>query len=305
MTAIRDRLKTALSPLALWLAVILVGASAPGAAAAQAVNEADRDEPAVEAVVRTADEADRAEPAAGTVAQTGDEVEVAEAAKRTVPHRQDEVDVAEAAKRTVAHARDEADGAEPAPDAVVQVADWVIESGDNRGLPFAIIDKVGATLLVYSAEGQLKGAAPVLLGSARGDSSTPGVGDRELRGIPPKDRTTPAGRFLAAYGPAWGGKKVLWVDYATAVSLHPVITGTKKEQRAKRLKSPTPKDNRITFGCINVPVAFYQKVVRPAFSGTNGVVYILPETMPLGEALPAFQAHVDAGRVLHAGLDPQ
>jgi hypothetical protein len=47
-------------------------------------------------------------------------------------------------------------------------------------------------------------------------------------------------------------------------------------------------DRRITFGCINVPVSFYEDVVRPQFVGTTGVVYILPETKSLQEVF--FQA---------------
>lgn len=185
--------------------------------------------------------------------------------------------------------RDEAEAAPPASDAVVQLGGWIIASGDNRGLPFAIVDKVAAQVFVFDAEGQLKGAAPALLGSAVGDHSTPGVGDRELSDIGPAERTTPAGRFMAAFGPAPGGKTVLWVDYATAISLHPVINTNRKERRPKRLASATPEDNRITFGCINVSAAFYRQVVRPAFRGTDGVFYVLPESKPLEQAFPAFE----------------
>ena len=175
-----------------------------------------------------------------------------------------------------------------------QVAQWVTVSGDNRGLPFAVIDKVTAEVAVYGADGQLRGTGAALLGFARGDGSTPGVGDRELSDIAPEERTTPAGRFLAAYGPATGGKKVLWVDYATAISLHPVVTANRKERRLQRLKSPAPDDNRITFGCINVAAGFYENVVRPSFTGTNGVVYILPESEPLEAALPAYRPPPEA-----------
>jgi hypothetical protein len=190
----------------------------------------------------------------------------------------------------VARVANPAGGPEPALDTVTQVTDWIVASKDNGSLPFAVIDKVAAKVFVFGADGQLKGAAPALVGSARGDHSAPGVGDRELSDIPPKQRTTPAGRFLGAFGPAWGGKDVLWVDYASAISLHPVIVGTPKEHRMQRLRSPTPKDNRITFGCINVPVAFYKDVVRPTFTGTSGVFYIHPEATSLSEALPSFRA---------------
>jgi len=37
---------------------------------------------------------------------------------------------------------------------------------------------------------------------------------------------------------------------------------------------------------INVPVAFYETVVRPAFLGGGGIVYILPEERPLHAVFP-------------------
>jgi len=174
-------------------------------------------------------------------------------------------------------------------EAAVQVAEWAVASGDNRGLPFAVIDKSSAQVLVFSSDGRLKGAAPVLLGSAVGDHSAPGVGELELASIPPEARTTPAGRFLAGWGPATGGKTVFWVDYDTAVSLHPVAETNREEKREQRLASPGPDDNRITYGCINVSAKFYRKVVRPTFKGTYGVVYVLPDTMPLKRAIPGFK----------------
>jgi hypothetical protein len=127
----------------------------------------------------------------------------------------------------------------------------------------------------------------VLVGITRGDLSKPEAGDRELSDIPVSDRTTPAGRFVAKFGHAAGGRDVLWVDYPTAISLHAVITTNKKQRRLQRLNSPTPADNRITFGCINVPTAFYSNVVKPLFKGKSGIVYILPETKTLNEVFLA------------------
>jgi len=177
------------------------------------------------------------------------------------------------------------DAPEPEPgepsEAMIRIMNWVIATHDNGDVPYMIIDKVGAEVFVFDAAGQFMGKTPALVGSAKGDDSAPGVGDRELSNIPPEDRTTPAGRFVAKFGHAYGGKKVLWVDYATSISLHPVITANKKERREQRLASPTPGDNRITYGCINVPAGFYKNVVSPLFTGTNGVVYILPDTQPL------------------------
>ena len=163
------------------------------------------------------------------------------------------------------------------------MADWVIDSGDNRGMPFAIVDKMDAKVFVFDSDGRLRGAAPALLGLARGDYAVPGIGDRKLSDIRPEERTTPAGRFVASLGFNFHGKDVLWVDYNGAVSLHRVITNNPKEHRLRRLASPTPLDHRISYGCINVPAKFYNNVVSPAFTGTYGIVYVLPETRSISE----------------------
>ncbi|MDO9215159.1 MAG: hypothetical protein Q7U23_15175 [Methylococcales bacterium] len=163
------------------------------------------------------------------------------------------------------------------------IANWVIDSGDNRSMPFVIIDKMDAKVFVFNPDGQLRGAAPALLGLARGDDAVSGIGEQKLSNIAPDERTTPAGRFVAALDRNLYNEEILWVNYDTGISLHQVHTTNLKEQRGQRLSTPTPLDNRISFGCINVPVEFYKKVVSPAFTGTNGVVYVLPEIRSLRE----------------------
>jgi hypothetical protein len=85
---------------------------------------------------------------------------------------------------------------ETAPLAVRRMAAWVRASADNNGLPFVIVDKRDASVFVFDRQGQMIGAAPALLGLAVGDDSIPGIGEMALSAIPPKDRTTPAGRFV-------------------------------------------------------------------------------------------------------------
>ena len=168
------------------------------------------------------------------------------------------------------------------------LADWVVDSGDNRGVPFVIVDKIDAKAFVFNADGRLRGAAPVLLGLARGDDAIPGIGDRKLSDIRPEDRVTPAGRFVATLGFNAHGKDVLWVDYDGAVSMHRVVTHNPKERRLERLASRNPLDHRISFGCINVPVKFYEDVVSPSFTGTNGIVYVLPDTRSINETFKSY-----------------
>ena len=172
-------------------------------------------------------------------------------------------------------------------DTVIELAGWIVASGDNQGFPFAIIDKDAAQVLVFGDDGRLRGAAPGLFGSAVGDHSAPGVAGLALQEIPGKDRTTPAGRFVGGFGPSLDAGRVLWVDYDSAVSMHPTATGVPAERRPERLESPTPEDNRVTHGCINVDPRFYEDIVSPAFA-EGGVFYILPDSIPLAEAFPEF-----------------
>jgi hypothetical protein len=170
---------------------------------------------------------------------------------------------------------------------VTELAGWVVASRDSEGYPFAIMDKAAAQVLVFGGDGRLRGAAPALFGSAVGDHTAPGIAGLALRAIPGRDRTTPAGRFVGGFGPSIDAGRVLWVDYDSSISLHPTATGVKAEKRPERLASPSPDDNRITHGCINVSPEFYEQVVRPTFE-RGGLFYILPDKASLAETFPEF-----------------
>ena len=169
------------------------------------------------------------------------------------------------------------------------MADWVVASADNGSLSFVIIDKKNAEVFVFYRQGKILGAAPALLGLGVGDDSAPGVGDKPLSAIPPKDRTTPAGRFVAHLGHEPGKPNFLWVDYKNNIALHRVVNGVPKDRRLQRLASPTPLDNRISFGCINVPVDFFEQTVLPEFKSTKGIVYILPEIKAMRDVFSNYQ----------------
>jgi hypothetical protein len=160
---------------------------------------------------------------------------------------------------------------------VRQVADAVVASHDNQRLPYVLIDKIDARVFVFDAAGRLQGSAAALLGMARGDRSVADIGDRTVQAIRPPERITPAGRFLAYLDRDAEGREILLIDYDASIALHPVVKGTPEEHRAERLDSATADDNRISFGCINVPPTFFKQIVRPAFLHTRGYVYILPE----------------------------
>ena len=183
----------------------------------------------------------------------------------------------EPASQALRHAKLADLGQEQASAEVQHVADWAVHSGDHRGLPFAVVDKVDSRVYVFEADGRLRGASAALVGLARGDESVPGIGSREIASIRPEERTTPAGRFQAVPGRGPKGEDILWVDYEGAVALHRVATGVPSERRLQRLQSKVAAERRITYGCINVPVKFYESVVAPAFT-QGGIVYVLPES---------------------------
>jgi hypothetical protein len=183
----------------------------------------------------------------------------------------------------------------PSP-AARRMGDEVVASGDNHGRPFFIIDKTNARLFVFDKTGRLRGASPVLLGLARGDDSAAGIGTRPLAKIRPHERTTPAGRFVARPGRNAAGEDVVWIDYDAAVSLHRVRTKKAAEHRLERLASPTAADNRISYGCVNVPAAFYDTVVAAALRGPAPIIYVLPEVRSMSDVFGKRDRRIATGR---------
>lgn len=187
-----------------------------------------------------------------------------------------------------------ADWKQSASSEVRHVAHWIVASGDNGGKPYVIIDKVNARVFVFDVAGTLRGADAALLGMARGDGTVKDIGEQKLAAIRPQDRTTPAGRFVASLDRDLKGREILWIDYDNALALHQVAKGQPSEQRAQRLASATSDDNRISFGCINVPVEFYENVVSPAFKNTEGIVYILPEMSTARELFRSYDGQTES-----------
>jgi hypothetical protein len=186
-------------------------------------------------------------------------------------------------------------------------AQWLamaaVAAADNRNAPFAVIDKRNARVFVFDGLGRLQASSPVLLGLARGDDSVPGIGERAMSEIRPEERTTPAGRFETEPGLNTKGEDIVWIDYDAAVSMHRVRATKKSERRLQRLASPTVADNRISYGCINVPAAFYDAYIKPVLGSRRGVVYVLPETMAARKRF-AFLGRPEQGLTTRRGFSP-
>jgi hypothetical protein len=162
----------------------------------------------------------------------------------------------------------------------------IVAAADHGGAPFVVIDKKQATLWLFDGAARVRAGTAVLLGAARGDESVPGIGERPLASIAPAERTTPAGRFVAELGVNHQGEDIIWVDYDAAVSMHRLRQVNPAQRRAQRLASPSPADNRISYGCINVPAAFFDRHLRPwVRQARPPVLYVLPEVRPLHSLL--------------------
>jgi hypothetical protein len=158
------------------------------------------------------------------------------------------------------------------------LARWVMRQADHRGRPFAIVDKKEARIHVFEPSGALVGTSAVLLGLAGGDrDAVPHIGARPTTSLTPAERTTPAGRFNTEPGRNDQGEANVWFDYDAALAIHRLRPAAAHERRPQRLASPDPRERRITFGCIVVPVAFYEQVIAPTLGSQRGVVYVLPE----------------------------
>lgn len=162
----------------------------------------------------------------------------------------------------------------------------VTRSNDHGDVPFMVLDKRVARLWVFDAQARLQGSTPVLLGLAIGDDTAPGVGELPLSQIADAARTTPAGRFVIEPGRNLHGDDILWIDYASAVSMHRVRSVNAGERRLQRLASPRAADRRISYGCINVPVGFFNRALMPFFKETRAIAYVLPETQPVAAVFP-------------------
>ena len=164
-----------------------------------------------------------------------------------------------------------------------RMADWVVLRHDNGRMPFIVLDKRDARLYVFQADGHLVDQTPVLLGSAHGDDTYPGIGDVPIDQVKPSQRTTAAGRFVTRPGLDADHTDVVWLDYDAALAMHRVINKVKSERRLQRLASADPRVRRISWGCINIPIAFFDTYISPVFGKQRGVTYVIPERKTFAE----------------------
>lgn len=142
---------------------------------------------------------------------------------------------------------------------------------------FLLVDKVEGRIYRISPVGEVIAEDTALVGQHRKDIA---VKAQYFENPDTGDKITPAGTFrIKKYlAERYGGIVLVFLEgpkYAAAV--HRVFLGNPHERRAERLRSSRREDRRITNGCINVPVDFFNKWLEPLPDGT--LMFILPETV--------------------------
>ncbi|MBI2772667.1 MAG: hypothetical protein HYX47_23810 [Burkholderiales bacterium] len=155
------------------------------------------------------------------------------------------------------------------------VAQWIVDSRDNAGLPFLIVDKAQARLYAFDAAGRLRADSPVLLGAARGDDAA----------VP----LTPAGRFVAGPAVAAASGSIVWANRQAAVALHgsSVALASAPGHSAQRLASGEARDKRISDGSLHVDRDFFRSHLQ-ALGAAASVAYVLPEVRSAREVFGAY-----------------
>lgn len=163
------------------------------------------------------------------------------------------------------------------------------KAGFKTGKAFIIADKPNGMLYAFHADGSLMAQAPALYGMDVGDKE---VGDSFKGG----KRITPAGTFTLAEvpEPEYTGGKVFMLKETNVpgsgyIAVHAVWLGEPAQQRQRRLDTPSPADNRISYGCINTTNETFLKALLPNSSElTGGPIFVLPdETAKTAEMFPA------------------
>lgn len=172
-----------------------------------------------------------------------------------------------------------------APVSVQLVADWQARS--QHGKPFIVAHKAGGALYAFDAKGKLIGKAPALYAKGMGDVVSAESAAKSADEMTDADKITPAGAFAGtkiesdSYGSA-----IQFVEQEKAViAIHRVYLGNPKENRQGRLDSATPADNRVSYGCINVPSQFFDGVLAPNFTGDSRVI-VMPENDNVAQFFP-------------------
>lgn len=141
-------------------------------------------------------------------------------------------------------------------------------------IPTVTADKKAGTITVYYPDTQERVIQPALFGEVISNEL-----NKKNYELPGKfDGITPAGTFPLTKIYSWQLKEDMLVyirGKSSVGAIHPLWMKNPRQQRVERLRSPSPDDNRVTGGCINVDRDFFYNVLNKLPQGTT--LTVLPE----------------------------
>lgn len=140
--------------------------------------------------------------------------------------------------------------------------------------PFIVADKHEGTITVHYPDTKNTVISPALFGKVKADK----INHAKLDVVNGFSHITPSGTYKIKkqYSEYLHTSILTFIEGKDKIlAIHPVWLGMPSQQRLQRLFTKTPKDNRITDGCINVPSAFFYSVLNALPDDT--ILYILTE----------------------------
>jgi hypothetical protein len=187
----------------------------------------------------------------------------------------------------------------PLSEPAAQLLEWMARTGNNQDRPYVVVDKRQAQVWVFDAQHRGLASSTALLGLTPGDHEVADIRRRNVATLSREARITPAGRFATEPGVNLQGEDVVWLDYAAGLAMHRLRPGLAHAARLRLLAAQVASAQRVSMGCVVLPVAFYEKVIRPLLGRQTGWVYVLPEHGALQPWLARWQQPT---RSAHAAL---
>lgn len=152
---------------------------------------------------------------------------------------------------------------------------YLYEMSQNNNKNYLIADKTRAEMYVIGKDGKLLGKFPILLGQTKGEFTNLSDPDSDVAG---KYATTPAGKYILARNGLsvmeedlkLYDSKIMSMNGGHGLAIH-IVYPKELIKRMAALETPTPDDNRMSWGCINISKKMWIKYIQDNFKGTESL----------------------------------
>lgn len=132
---------------------------------------------------------------------------------------------------------------------------------EPKVFPTLTVDKSLGKLIIYYPDTKSTVETPVLTGASKEDYLNLSIYNNDM----PHDSITPIGTYIThhMYSTKLEEPILSFITGFTKIAaIHPLWMENPNQKRVNRLKSPTPFDNHITNGCINIDPKFFSRYLK-------------------------------------------